>query len=79
MTCMPYGLGVIILHVEIDWPKQFGDWLDRVDADADRGDVQARLVRKYVAEALTLLRELPGAPTRDAESADLKWVRQSRR
>jgi hypothetical protein len=67
------------LLVEIDWPKQFGDWLDRVDADADRGDAHARLVRRYVAEALTLLRELPHAPTREAESADLRWVRQSRR
>jgi hypothetical protein len=65
--------------VEIDWPKQFGDWLDRIDADADRGDAHARLVRRYVAEALTLLRELPHAPTREAESAELKWVRQSRR
>jgi hypothetical protein len=65
--------------MEIDWPKQFGGWLDRVDADADGGDAHARLVRKYVAEALTLLRELPHAPTRDTESADLKWVRQSHR
>jgi hypothetical protein len=65
--------------VEIDWPKRFGDWLDRVEADADGGDARAKLIRKYVAEALTLLRELPSAPTRETESADLKRVRQSHR
>jgi hypothetical protein len=90
--CMDGWLGTLTAHglhaiwfwchnraVEIDWPKQFGDWLDRVEADADAGDPHARLVRKYVAEALALLRQLPQAPTRDSESADLKWVRQSRR
>jgi hypothetical protein len=65
--------------VEIDWPKQFGDWLDRVEADADKGEVRAALIRKYIAEALAVLRKLPCAPTRETETADLKWVRQSRR
>lgn len=65
--------------MDIDWPKRFGDWLDRVEADAEGGDARAKLIRKYVAEALTLLRELPSAPTRETERADLKWVRQSRR
>lgn len=65
--------------MEIDWPKQFGDWLDRIDADADRGDSYARLTRKYVAEALTVLRELPEPPNEDTETGDLKRVRQRRR
>jgi len=38
--------------VEIDWPKQFGDWLDRVEADANGGDARAKLIRKYVVVAL---------------------------
>jgi hypothetical protein len=65
--------------MEIDWPVQFGDWLDRVDADADGGDAQAKLNRKYVAEALNLLRELAEPPTENTETGDLKRVRQRRR
>lgn len=65
--------------MEIDWPRRFGDWLDRIDADADGGDARARIVRKYVAEALAVLRELPEPPTEDTETGDLKRVRQRRR
>jgi hypothetical protein len=65
--------------VEIDWPKEFGRWLDQVEEAAEGGDAHATLVLRFVAEALTLLRELPKAPTRQTETADLKWVRQSRR
>ena len=65
--------------MEIDWPTQFGDWLDRIDADADRGDAHARLTRKYTAEALSVLRDLPEPPNEDTETGDLKRVRQRRR
>jgi hypothetical protein len=65
--------------MEIDWPKEFGSWLDQVEETVEGGDEHAKLVLRFVAEALTLLRELSAAPSRQSETADLKWVRQSRR
>lgn len=65
--------------MEIDWPVQFGAWLDKLEMDADSGDTHAGLKLKYVAEALTVLRELPEPPTENTETGDLKRVRQRRR
>lgn len=62
----------------IDWPSDFGNWLDRLDADARAGDEHARVVRKWVLAALAELKALTVTPKRDEESASLKWVRQSR-
>jgi hypothetical protein len=64
--------------MEIDWPKEFGNWLDQVEEAADGGDAHAKLMLRLAAEALKVLRDLPKAPTRQTETADLKWVRQSR-
>ena len=65
--------------VLIDWPSDFGDWLDRLDAKAKAGDAHARDVRRWVLAALQLLQSLTHTPHRDEETASLKWVRQSRR
>jgi len=65
--------------MEIDWPVQFGAWLDTLEADAESGNALAKLKLKYVAEALTVLRELPESPSEDTETGDLKRVRQRRR
>jgi hypothetical protein len=65
--------------VDVDFPTEFADWLDRIDQDAEAGDERARLVRRFVMAALALLRELEQAPEQEEETAELKWVRQSRR
>jgi hypothetical protein len=65
--------------VDIDWPVEFGTWLDRLEADARRGDDRARTVLVFVARALDQLRRLSEPPRREDETATLRWVRQSRR
>ena len=65
--------------VDIDWPADFGRWLDRLEADARSGDERARTILVFVARALDQLRHLPEPPGRDNETATLRWVRQSRR
>jgi hypothetical protein len=50
--------------VLIDWPADFGNWLDDLDETARRGDH---------------LEDLEAPPTRETETATLKWVRQSKR
>jgi hypothetical protein len=65
--------------VDIDWPAEFGTWLDRLEADALAGDERSRAVLVFVARALDQLRHLPVPPDRDCETATLRWVRQSRR
>ncbi len=65
--------------VDIDWPVEFGTWLDRLETDARAGDGRARTVLVFVARALDQLRNLPGPPVRESETATLRWVRQSRR
>jgi hypothetical protein len=65
--------------VDIDWPVEFGTWLDRLEADARAGDERARTVLVFVARALDQLRNLPEPPRRESETATLRWVRQSRR
>ena len=63
----------------IDWPSDFGEWLDRLDNEANAGDERARIVRRWVLAGLAELQTLTAAPERSMETASLKWVRQSRR
>jgi hypothetical protein len=65
--------------VDIDWPVEFGTWLDRLETDARAGDTRARTVLMFVARALDQLRNLTEPPRRESETATLRWVRQSRR
>ena len=65
--------------MDIDWPVEFGTWLDRLETDARAGDERARTVLVFVARALDQLRNLPEPPRRESETAKLRWVRQSRR
>lgn len=63
----------------IDWPSDFGDWLDRLDARAAAGDDHAQSTQDYVIAALNALQALKRTPSREDETPGLKWVRQSRR
>jgi hypothetical protein len=65
--------------VDVDGPEEFWTWLDRVEADARKGDPHAKLMLSHVVAALDLLRRLPEAPDSESEAATLKWVRQSNR
>jgi hypothetical protein len=65
--------------MDVDWPAEFGEWLDRVEVAARGGDPAARKTLAYVVRALNQLRSLQRPPSRDEETAVLKWVRQSRR
>lgn len=65
--------------MEIDWPASFGDWLDDLEAKADGGDEHAQKALVLVAAALKHLQDLTEPPTRDTETATLRWVRQSKR
>ncbi|GIH25217.1 hypothetical protein Aph01nite_35270 [Acrocarpospora phusangensis] len=65
--------------MDIDWPADFGTWLDRLEADARAGDGHARLMLVFTARALDQLRNLSEPPDREEETATLRWVRQSRR
>lgn len=80
----PYDLQSICLRchagdVQIDWPASLGDWLDDLDASAGTGDDHAQQVFILAAAALKHLQDLTEPPTRDTETATLKWERQSRR
>jgi hypothetical protein len=65
--------------VDIDWPEEFGRWLDRLEDEARSGTVRSRLILTFTARALDQLRNLADPPTQDTETATLRWVRQSRR
>jgi hypothetical protein len=65
--------------VIVDGPEQFWAYVDRLEARARAGDQHARLVLMYLIDELAVLQELDRPPSRADESADLKWVRQSRR
>jgi len=65
--------------VDIDWPADFGNWLDQLEERAREGDALARTTLALAARALDQLRNLTEVPTRENETATLKWVRQSRR
>ncbi|CUU59966.1 hypothetical protein Ga0074812_13390 [Parafrankia irregularis] len=65
--------------MDIDWPEDFGRWLDHLEEEVRAGDENSRLLLAYAARALDQLRNLTDPPTRDSEMATLRWVRQSRR
>ncbi len=58
-------------------PEEFFDFLDRLEAKAEGGDVQSTRVLAHVVSALADLAALPGPPT--METPGLKRVRQSGR
>jgi hypothetical protein len=68
-----------ILGVDIDWPAEFGSWLDRLQERAEAGDALAEATLNLAARALDQLRNLREIPTQDTEIATLRWVCQSRR
>ena len=41
--------------MDIDWPTEFGRWLDRLEAEAGSGDVRSRAILVFVARALDQL------------------------
>ena len=79
MSCMTYASRAILVLVEIDWPADFDRWLDDLDKKSGRGDERATETLILVTAALKHLEELEETPTRDTETATLKWVRQSKR
>lgn len=60
----------------IDWPESFGDFWDRLEAKAEKGDSTARKMLDLLLAELEMLAELECEP--DHDSATLKRVRQSR-
>lgn len=60
----------------VDWPAEFGAWLDRLESDAETDAIASRRL-DYITAQLQLLNELTGIP--EEESATLKRVRQSKR
>ncbi len=64
---------------DIDWPEDFGRWLDRLEGEARLGDERSRLILTFTARALDQLRNLTDPPALEEETATLRWVRQSRR
>ncbi|TDO54936.1 hypothetical protein EV643_101729 [Kribbella sp. VKM Ac-2527] len=65
--------------MQIDWPADFDRWLDALEDRAEKGDSQAKQVLILVTAALKHLQDLSEAPSRDTETATLRWVRQSGR
>jgi DNA-binding XRE family transcriptional regulator len=65
--------------VDIDWPADFGRWLDRLEHEARSGDQRSRTILTFTARAPDQLRSLASPPGQDAETATLRKVRQSRR
>jgi hypothetical protein len=65
--------------VDIDWPADFGRWLDRLEEEARAGDERSRLLLGFTARALDQLRNLTDPPAIETETATLRQVRQSRR
>ena len=79
MPCESYRSGGIVEPVDVDFPAEFGSWLDSQEAAARSGDERARTVLVFVVRALKHLRDLVEPPSREEETAGLRWVRQSRR
>jgi hypothetical protein len=65
--------------VRIHGPAEFQTWLAQLTKAAADGDEQAALKRRLVLGELAVLRGLAGPPGLEDETAELKWVRQSRR
>jgi hypothetical protein len=66
-------------RVTIDWPAEFGRWLDRLEAEANAGDQRSRTILAFAVRALDQLRNLAEPPNAETETATLRQVRQSRR
>jgi hypothetical protein len=54
-------LGCHTGEVGIDWPAEFGRWLDRLEAEARSGDQRSRVILAFTARALDQLRNLARA------------------
>jgi hypothetical protein len=65
--------------MDLDWPAEFGRWLDRLEDQARSGDQRSRMILAFTARALEQLRNLAEPPTEETETATLRRVRQSRR
>jgi hypothetical protein len=65
--------------VDIDWPTEFGRWLDKIEEQSNAGDERSRLLLTFTARALDQMRKLTDPPADDTETATLRRVRQSRR
>ena len=65
--------------MDIDWPADFGRWLDRLEDEARSGNERSRLILAFTARALDQLRNLTDPPSIETETATLRQVRQSRR
>lgn len=63
----------------IEWPAAFDQWLDDLEKKDAEGDKDAHQTLILVLAALKHLQDLTEPPTRDTETATLKWVRQSKR
>lgn len=61
--------------MDIDWPTEFGRWLDRLETDARSGNQRSKTILVLVARALDQLRNLTAPPTEEAETATLRRVR----
>jgi hypothetical protein len=64
--------------VRIHAPAEFTDWLAQLTKAAIDGDQQAEFKRRLVLSELAVLRALDKPPQLEDETAELKWVRQSR-
>ena len=60
------------MEVDIDWPTEFGRWLDRLEAEAGAGDERSRMILAFTARALDQLRNLAEPPTEETETATLR-------
>jgi hypothetical protein len=49
--------------VDIDWPAEFGRWLDQIEERANAGDARSRLLLTFTARALDQLQKLTDPPT----------------
>ncbi|WP_327587566.1 hypothetical protein OHA25_11570 [Nonomuraea sp. NBC_00507] len=58
--------------MDIDWPAEFGAWLDRLEEEARAGDRRSRLLLVFTARALDQLRNLTEPPAPNAETATLR-------
>jgi hypothetical protein len=65
--------------VHIHGPAEFQEWLAQLAKAAADGDEQAALKRRLVLSELAILRGLAAPPMPEDETAELKWVRQSKR
>jgi hypothetical protein len=65
--------------VIIDAPQEFWSWVDTLENKADAGNQHASDQLDLVLALLKELEDLNEAPTKDEETATLKWVRQSKR